>query len=628
MKKILVHLSTAVLLGIVFSFGQVIARGNTHLVETFTGPRYNLGSWIESGAETDGFNGRGQFTIASPYRGLRRIIGSGSFESLFEITNINLNQESSSINLGFVPRDSKSKLILVISPKNINLIFRELEAEPAINEKYEKQAEFEKCPQSLKVKITWNANSKRWRIFYGIDGDEPTIEIPQSKKGLYFTQNLDDTAETLVFVRDGTIDVDHFELGSEVKGSKYYENRFVPQMKPAKPDDSFGSYYDCKIEATAGSDFTGAEFRVWIPNNVTTIKGIIVRQHGAGGNGKSLANDAQFQALAKEHGYALMGSFMKATKNFGQWTNPRKGSGPAFIQALEKLAIKSGHRELEEVPWILWGHSAGGHWANYMAREYPGRVKTLICRSGHGSEYIGSDLKIPNLQIAGEKEVDTSQQWFRKLMSAGDLRAVAIEPGVGHACTNSRFLTVAFIEAVLAELKKNGQMPLERTKGWLGDIDTLEIADYESFKGNKDRAYWLVNEIFARQWREFLQTGNFTDSTAPKRPAELTVKTEPAGKVVLNWKSEADIESGIRNFNIYREGKKIASVPGQGWNRGDEPEPINWVTTYTDQLTSADLKKIDSAVLKYSVTAVNYASLESGKKYCEVPLIGMFTFGR
>ena len=32
--------------------------------------------------------------------------------------------------------------------------------------------------------------------------------------------------------------------------------------------------------------------------------------------------------------------------------------------------------------------------------------------------------------------------------------------------------------------------------------------------------------------------------------------------------------------------------------------------------------KIDSAVLKYSVTAVNYAGLESGKKGCEVSLIG------
>ena len=628
MRKNLIYSSIAVLVSFVFSFGQVCARENNHLVETFTGPNYNLGNWIESGAGTDGFNGRGQFTIASPYRGLRRIIGAGSFESLFEITNIKLTQEISSINLGFVPCDSRSKLILGIRPKNITLLFRQLEAKPAINEKYEKQAEFEKCPESVKVKVIWDANSKRWRIFYGIDGDDPTKEIPQSKKGLYFQHNLEETAETLITVRDGTVDVDHFELGSEVMGSKYYENKFVPQIKPAKPDISYGSYYDCEIEAKAGSDFVGAEFRIWIPKNVTAVKGIIVRQHGAGGNGKGLANDAQFQALAKKHGFALMGSFMKATKNFGQWTDPRKGSGPAFIQALEKLAVQSGHRELSQIPWILWGHSAGGHWANYMAREYPNRVIMLISRSGHGSEYIGSDLKIPNLQLAGEKEVDTSQKWFRKLMTTGELRAVAIEPDVGHACTYSRFLTAAYIEAVLSELEKNGQVPLERTKGWLGDIDTLQIGDYESFKGNKDRAYWLVNETFARQWRQFLQTGNVPDRTAPKRPAELTPKTEPAGKIILSWKSQADIESGIKYFNIYRQGKIIASVPGQGWNRGDEPDPINWVTTYTDQLTSADLKKINSTVLKYSVTAVNYAGLESEKKVCEVPLIGMFTFPR
>jgi len=638
MKKNLLYVFTAFLLCFVILFWDalawcsgmgvvtkksVIASQNTYIVETFTGPQFDLPNWIDSGADTDGFNGRGQYTIASPYRGLRRLVGKGTFESLFELTNIDIISETSSINLGFIPRDPKSKVIIQIKPKNMTLIFRDLESEPAINEKYTNQAVFEKPPKSLKVKINWQENKKKWHILYGVDGDEPTIEIPQSEKGLYFTKDIDPTTEALIFIRNGLADIDHFEFGMHVKGSEYYETIKPDQFKRKliKSPHSFGRYFDCRIPADTQRNFFGAEFQIWLPNNVPTLEGIIVRQHGAGGNGKRLAHDLQFQALAAKHHFALMGSFMKAQEEFQQWNDPQKGSGDAFIKALDLFAQSTEHTELNTVPWIFWGHSAGGHWVNKMARAHQERVIALISRSGHGSEYIGSDLKIPNLQIAGEKEIEPSKPWYRNLISTGELRAVAIEPGVGHACSNSRFLTVAFIEEVLAELKKNEQKPLTRTAGWLGDINTFEIAPYDSFSSDKNNLYWLVNENFARQWKAFVTTGNVPDTTAPKAPIEVTAKAELAGRITISWKFEADIQSGIRTFNIYRNDKKIASVPGQGWNRGDEPDPIDCTTTYVDQLNWNNLKRIDSPVLCYSVTAVNYSDIESRKKSCEVSLI-------
>jgi lysophospholipase L1-like esterase/pimeloyl-ACP methyl ester carboxylesterase len=597
------------------------AKLSKYVVETLTGPRLDLPNWVVSGADTDGFNGLGQYKIASPYRGLRRIVGNGSFESLFELTNINLESDGGVINLGFVPRDGKSKVILMIGQKGMRLLFRDLGSEPAVNEKYENQVIFQKPPKSLKVKITWQRDSKRWRFFYSIDRDEPTAELPMSRKGLYFTKELEEGTEALVFVRRGSTEVDHFEFGPNVKGSQYYKENPPARITPPKFYNRLGKYYDCSIPGAQEKNFVGAEFEIWIPNNVTTLEGIIVRQHGAGGNGRCFAHDLHFQALAAKYRFALMGSFMKATENFGQWTDPKEGSGPAFIEALEILAIKTGHAELNTVPWILWGHSAGGHWVNKMARAHQERVIALISRSGHGSEYIGSDLKIPNLQIAGEKEVDPSKSWYRNLLTTGQLRGVAIEPGVGHACTNSRFLTVAFIEEVLAEMKKNNQKPLKRTGGWLGDINTFEIAPYDSFSGDKNNSYWLVNENFARQWKQFVITGDVTDATPPKAPIEVTAKAGPAGRITIRFKAHADIQTGIREFNIYRNNKKIASVPGQGWNRGDEPDPIDCAATYLDQLDWNNLKEIDSPVLRYSVTAVNYSGLESRKKSCRVSLI-------
>jgi lysophospholipase L1-like esterase/pimeloyl-ACP methyl ester carboxylesterase len=584
---------------------------STHVVETFTGPVFDLPNWADSGADTDGFNGRGQFTIKSPYRGLRRTVGKGAFESLFEMKNIKFAHGDSVIHLGFVPFDPSAKVIAQIRPKGISLIFRDPDATPVINQKYDDQAVFERPPGSLKVKIAWDEPKKQWRIFYGVDNNEPQIEIPQSRKGLFFSNDIDVSNEALVFIERGSTDVDHFEFGTSVHGSAYYEQLPAEQFKrrQVKSGYSPGSYYDCEIPGSSDRSFVGAEFRLWIPEDLASIKGIIVRQHGTGANGKRFAHDLQFQALAKKHDFVLMATFMKATDDCRQWPQPEKGSGDAFIQALQILAQKTGRPEITEVPWILWGHSAGGHWANYMARKYPDRVTALISRSGHGSEYTGRDLAIPNLQIAGEKEADPSKDWYLKLLTGGELRAIAVEPGVGHACSSSRFLTVAFIEAVLDELKKNNQKPLERKNGWLGDINTFEIAPYQSFSGDKANAYWMVNENFAHKWKSFVTTGKVLDKTPPTPPFDVTIERK-GDTTLLKWKAAADVETGLKQFNIYRNGKIIGIVPGQKWNRGDEPDPIDCPMQYTIDIAEF-AKDEKTSLCTYAVSNANYSGSES-----------------
>ena len=120
------------------------------------------------------------------------------------------------------------------------------------------------------------------------------------KAGLHFGSELDAGNEALVFMRSGTLSVDHFELGPEVKGSAYYDENPPPKrlLPPVEPDNSAGSYYECSIGPGHGGTFDGAGYRVWIPAGVSRLKGLIVRQHGSGANGKRFANDLQFQALA------------------------------------------------------------------------------------------------------------------------------------------------------------------------------------------------------------------------------------------------------------------------------------------------------------------------------------------
>ena len=64
------------------------------------------------------------------------------------------------------------------------------------------------------------------------------------------------------------------------------------------------------------------------------------------------------------------------------WCDPRNGSDAAFQKCLVDLGAKSGHPELAKVPWALWGHSGGGHWAGGMVLLHPERVAAAWLRSG------------------------------------------------------------------------------------------------------------------------------------------------------------------------------------------------------------------------------------------------------
>ena len=64
------------------------------------------------------------------------------------------------------------------------------------------------------------------------------------------------------------------------------------------------------------------------------------------------------------------------------WCDPRNGSDAAFQKCLVDLGAKCGHPELAKVPWALWGHSGGGHWAGGMVLLHPDRVAAAWLRSG------------------------------------------------------------------------------------------------------------------------------------------------------------------------------------------------------------------------------------------------------
>jgi hypothetical protein len=59
-----------------------------------------------------------------------------------------------------------------------------------------------------------------------------------------------------------------------------------------------GSYYEVSILPTGSAQYISADYQLWIPKGVKTLRGIIIKQHGCGGDpsmalGLNHANDLQ-----------------------------------------------------------------------------------------------------------------------------------------------------------------------------------------------------------------------------------------------------------------------------------------------------------------------------------------------
>ncbi|HBJ35390.1 MAG TPA: hypothetical protein DDZ51_11695 [Planctomycetaceae bacterium] len=336
----------------------------------------------------------------------------------------------------------------------------------------------------------------------------------------------------------------------------------------------------------------GVKYTVWIPPSVDRLRGVIVHQHGCGvgacQGGETAAYDLHWQSLAQKHHCALVGPTYKQPEgaDCGLWCDARNGSDARFRQALDDLAIQSGHPELSTVPWALWGHSGGGVWVGTMLILHPDRVAAVWLRSGTprmvaeansklpSMEYPTAALPVPVMCNLGDEEGVTvtdgrfsgvwpkNEDFYRSVRGAGGLIGVAVEPNCSHQCGNSRYLAIPWFDACLAQRLPDQQgQPLkamDESKAWLADLLSAETFAGADYSGDKKTSVWLPNERVARVYRQYVTDANVLDDTAPPSPSTVTLRGNE-----LTWTATADFESGIQGFNILRDGKVVAKVPAE-----------------------------------------------------------------
>lgn len=419
-----------------------------------------------------------------------------------------------------------------------------------------------------------------------------------------------------------------------------------------KPYDVFPDaappYYRVRYEASGqpGELIFPVNYTVWIPQNVKTLRGVVVHQHGCGegscSSGLTGAFDLHWQALAKQHDCALLSPSYEQPQgaNCQMWCDPRNGSDAAFQKCLVDLGAKSGHPELSTVPWALWGHSGGGHWAGGMALLHPNRVAAAWLRSGvpllepnperkeiKPHDLSDAALTVPLMCNPGTKEGVTvkdgrfakvwpaNELFFGGVRGRGGLIGVSVDPLTAHECGNQRYFAIPWLNACLSVRlpKVNGERlrPMPMDDVWLASPTGFKAVPAAKYEGDPLKAAWLPSESLAKGWMRYVKDTAVPDKSPPPSPTNLRRDGN-----TLSWAAEADLESGLARFIVERDGKFLANVPEQGKNRfgrpifqnlqySDTPTQPLVPMTFTDQTAAPDAKH------SYRVIAVNTVGLKS-----------------
>lgn len=414
----------------------------------------------------------------------------------------------------------------------------------------------------------------------------------------------------------------HF--GIPARGSEIFSVTYPPSKQPG----------ELEVEAA---------YYLWIPPGLKQVRAVIVHQHGCGegaeNSGETAALDWHWQALATEHESALLAPRYRArTGACGLWADPRNGSGAVFLRALTDLGQQSGHPELATVPWCLWGHSGGGYWASLMLEKYAERIVAVFCRSGAAlaikkgelprPEFPPAAFGVPILFNPGLKERgdakfntawDSSLKSFDAFRSNRALVAFAPDPLSSHDCRNSRLLAIPFFDACLRlRLPRPGATltAADPAGGFWADWHT-GTAKSAKLGADTNLNSWLPDAGCARAFAEYVTTGKTTDTTPPRRAPVITnmISGPHPGEVTLEWTAEADLESGVRQFAIYRENQLIARYPDKLNDRNgfyqfqaisfhDTPAPETPPLRFTDKTAPPNTQPA------YTISVINGAGLE------------------
>jgi hypothetical protein len=271
-------------------------------------------------------------------------------------------------------------------------------------------------------------------------------------------------------------------------------------------------------------------FDLWVPDGVDVLRGIVVMS--GHGSGSPLFKRQDLRALARELRLALF-VFNGNPMQRGFW--PRS----LLFEQLKAFGVVSGHPELAHAPLFLYGHSNGTGFSAVFAAGEPERVWGWVSmRPGITFQvYQPGAARVPGLVIFGENDHFLARPSREENLAVVPAMRkhhdavwnVAVEPDTGHGPGEKTwplvfsFLRHTFSARVPADADpQQGPVKLITLavdRGFLGQNwdaakgghQTLLVAPFAEFTGDKSAASWLVNAAYAADWQAFQRDGEIAE---------------------------------------------------------------------------------------------------------------------
>ena len=275
------------------------------------------------------------------------------------------------------------------------------------------------------------------------------------------------------------------------------------------------SFYD-------GENYQLAEFKFWNPNLNDDYKGILVLTPGINRDGREAVLDTVWQKFATKHNLIIVASHFKnyESKNNLRYRDASKGSGEILLKSIEKYSHEISNKNINELPLLLYGFSAGGQYNFEFASWKPERVISFVVNKGgyYDTALTSSETqKVPGIFFIGEDDLYYRNNLILGIYSAnrsqGANWTLIIEKETKHSPKNSKDLSISFFESIMTKRLRDNKLieinsdnpilgfPKRKTFEYFDKIDKTEFNNWGKLKS---LTIWLPDENFANIWVESL----------------------------------------------------------------------------------------------------------------------------
>jgi len=262
-----------------------------------------------------------------------------------------------------------------------------------------------------------------------------------------------------------------------------------------------------------GNNFDKAEFRLWLPGDISSVRAVVILVPGSNGDGRPMADDAGWQDFATKNKLALVGVRLTDKPHeqsfIEHYVDVSQGSGQALLTALGIFADRAKHPELASAPLLLWGMSAGGEFNYEFVAWKPDRVLAFVVNKG-GIYYTAlapqAARSVPGILFIGGKDLDSRIHIITGIFDvnrrAGALWALAEEPGAAHVVGRSIDVAKILYEDVLRiRLDSTGLKALTPKGGFIADLKAKTFRAADGAPAGTESTAWLPTERVARAWQ-------------------------------------------------------------------------------------------------------------------------------